>query len=315
MLWFMFTSLRILQRTSPVFLNSIAIEKYHASLGFSSSFRNSPNFCLASSPSRTQSSRKIRGSWCSIEETRPQIKTNESPPFPFPSGRSWDGRPVADSAVLHPHVDIAQKHWSKLLAPGDTVIDATAGNGHDTLQLVRMISWCGGGSLIAVDIQLSALEASKALLKEASNMTIIEESPMAWLLAPVTPTPPNAGAVVVTWHLGCHCDLIKSLAPRSVKLIVFNLGYLPGGDKSIVTLADTTVSTLKHASEVLESGGCLSVTCYPGHGEGEVEQQAVVDFASALPQQKFSSYWHQWINQRNKRTGKPAPSLVIVQRL
>jgi hypothetical protein len=235
--------------------------------------------------------------------------------FPFARERSWDGRPVADAAVLHPHVDIAQKHWSKILSSGDTVIDATAGNGHDTLNLVEQISWVGGGTLTACDIQLSAIEASKTLLKDRLKMKVIEESPSMWLCLPFQTQPKLSGSVVLHWHHGCHLDFIRSLPPTSVKLVVFNLGYLPGGDKSIVTLSDTTVSTLREATAVLEPGGCISVTCYPGHAEGESEERAVVSFASSLPQQTFSSYWHQWINQRNKRTGKPAPSLVLIQRL
>lgn len=136
-----------------------------------------------------------------------------------------------------------------------------------------------------------------------------------WLCLPYQTEPKLSGSVVLHWHHGCHLDLMRSLPPTSVKLVVFNLGYLPGGDKSIVTLSDTTVSTLREATAVLEPGGCISVTCYPGHAEGESEERAVVSFASSLPQQTFSSYWHQWINQRNKRTGKPAPSLVLIQRL
>jgi hypothetical protein len=236
-------------------------------------------------------------------------------PFPFPHDRSWDGRPVADSAVLHPHVDIAQKHWSKILSSGDSVIDATAGNGHDTLNLVEQISWVGGGTLTACDIQGSAIEASKALIKDRLKMTVVEESPTTWLCLPLQTQPTLSGSVLLNWHHGCHLDFIRSLPPTSIKLVVFNLGYLPGGDKSIVTLSDTTVSTLREATAVLEPGGCISITCYPGHAEGESEERAVVSFASSLPQQTFSSYWHQWINQRNKRTGKPAPSLVLIQRL
>ena len=236
-------------------------------------------------------------------------------PFPFPVGRSWDGRPVSDSAVLHPHIDIAQKHWGKLLKPGDIVMDATTGNGHDTLNLVRQISWFGGGILIACDIQPFAIDSSKGLLREQLDMTIHEENATRWTCIPNNLDRREAGSVILNWNVGCHLDLMKGQMPSTVKLVVFNLGYLPGGNKSITTLSSVTIATLQEATEVLEPGGCVSITCYPGHEEGEAEQQAVVSFAAALPQQRFSCYWHQWINQRNKRTGKPAPSLVLIQRL
>ena len=237
------------------------------------------------------------------------------PLFPFPSGRSWNGNAVADTAILHPHVDIAQKHWSKILSAGDVVIDATAGNGHDTLNLVRQISWVGGGMLTACDVQKSAIESSKALLRTQLLMQIIEENSNRWICIPLDKESQQSGSVILDWHLGCHLQLMRGLMRASIKLVVFNLGYLPGGDKSITTLSSVTIATLRESTEALEPGGTISVTCYPGHDEGKDEEQAVVSFAAALPQELFSSYWHQWINQRNKRTGKPAPSLVLIQRL
>jgi hypothetical protein len=260
-----------------------------------------------------QDTRLIR--MCSSDQTPSRVLKRDVEPFPFETGRSWDGRPVLDSAVLHPHKDIAQKHWSKTLVEGDHVVDATAGNGYDTLNLVRQISWIGGGILTACDIQDSAIEASKTLLREQLHMKIIEENTTRWICIPQDFERKASGSVILNWNSGCHLDFMKRQPQASVKLIVFNLGYLPGGDKSVTTLSSVTIATLLEATEVLEPGGCVSVTCYPGHEEGKAEEESVVSFAAALPQQRFSCYWHQWINQRNKRTGKPAPSLVLIQRL
>ena len=100
-----------------------------------------------------------------------------------------------------------------------------------------------------------------------------------------------------------------------MKLVVFNLGYLPGGDKTICTTGATTVAALEAAQRAVMVGGCLSVTVYPGHPEGEREEKAVLDLAAALPQGRWSVYHTQWLNQRNKRTGRRAPSVFLMQYL
>jgi hypothetical protein len=64
-----------------------------------------------------------------------------------------------------------------------------------------------------------------------------------------------------------------------------------------------------------QAGGCISATCYPGHEEGKLEEQGIFEDARGLPVEIWSCYVHQWINQRNKRTGKRAPSLVLYQRV
>jgi hypothetical protein len=125
---------------------------------------------------------------------------------------------------------------------------------------------------------------------------------------------PSAGVVTVRWALQSHLTLMKALAPRSVKVVVFNLGYLPGGDKSIVTVPEVTLATIGASRSALQEGGCISATCYPGHEEGQAEEAGILEDARSLPVEIWSCYLHQWLNQRNKKTGKRAPSLVLYQR-
>ena len=123
-----------------------------------------------------------------------------------------------------------------------------------------------------------------------------------------------AGALLP--RLGCHASLLESLAADSASLIVFNLGYLPGGDKSIVTTAKTTVRALRAAERAVRAGGCVSVTLYPGHEEGRAEEEEVLAHAAALDQGTWSVHFTQWLNQRSKRgRGIRAPSLVLLQRM
>ena len=238
-------------------------------------------------------------------------------------GRQWNGKPVLDTVVLHPHSDIAQPYWSSVMEAGDVVVDATCGNGWDSLYLLRALAAAGGSSLMTCDIQVLALENAKSLLaRELSALLDIDRSPEpggdVWVCRPneeFLQRHPAAGPVTLHWKLQSHLDLMKSQDESSIKVVVFNLGYLPGGDKNVVTVPEVTMATIEASRTALREGGCISVTCYPGHAEGRMEEEQVQADARRLPVEIWSCYLHQWINQRNKRTGKPAPSLVLYQRV
>jgi hypothetical protein len=123
------------------------------------------------------------------------------------------------------------------------------------------------------------------------------------------------GVLQVHWHRADHTVLLSGLEPSSVSLVVFNLGYLPGGNKEIVTGADGTVEALRAAERAVCAGGTCSATLYPGHPEGRLEEAAVLQHAADLPFGQWSVHYTQWLNQRNKKTGGRAPSLCLMQRL
>ena len=60
-------------------------------------------------------------------------------------GRQWNGKPVLDTVVLHPHSDVTQPYWASVMQAGDVLVDATCGNGWDTLFMVRALAAAGGG--------------------------------------------------------------------------------------------------------------------------------------------------------------------------
>lgn len=91
-------------------------------------------------------------------------------------------------------------------------------------------------------------------------------------------------------------------------LIVYNLGYLPGGDKTITTESSTTLESLQAAFPLIMPGGAISIACYPGHPSGKTEEENVMTFASSLDPQVWSCCHHRWLNRRN------APSLILIQR-
>jgi hypothetical protein len=76
-------------------------------------------------------------------------------------------------------------------------------------------------------------------------------------------------------HFIC-VDLINAFHPASVRVVVFNLGYLPGGDKAIVTEPEVTLATIRAAQTALHVGGCISCTSYPGHEAGRREEEQIL---------------------------------------
>lgn len=144
------------------------------------------------------------------------------------------------------------------VAEGHTVVDATAGNGHDTLLLARLVGI--SGIVHAFDVQPAALEATRRRL-EAENL-----APRARL------------------HLLDHAHMARVVA-GPVQAVMFNLGYLPGSDKKVVTRPDSTLRALTTALDLLAPGGVISVVTYSGHSGGDVEEQAVASWCRQLPAQ------------------------------
>ena len=156
---------------------------------------------------------------------------------------------------MKPHLEFAHSFWKTLLQPDDSAIDATAGNGHDTLFLSKLLP---RGKLYAVDIQETAIKKTRLRLEKEPSSCQVE-------------------------LLCCsHATFPDCIPYESVRLIVYNLGYLPGGDKGITTLAASTLTSLKNALPLIKTGGVISLTLYPGHPEGHYETQAVLAFAKNL---------------------------------
>jgi hypothetical protein len=196
--------------------------------------------------------------------------------------------------LFNSHLDLAHSYWKKILentSPhGRILIDATCGNGHDTAFLTRTALETPNQEntrILAMDKQPEALESTKKLLKE-----LLSEEQIAG----------------IEFHLGCHSSFPENLAPASVSLIVYNLGYLPGSDKTITTTLDTTLKSLQNALPLIRSGGLISITCYPGHKEGKEEEKHLLEFANSLAPSQWSCCHHRCLNR------KESPSLLLLQK-
>jgi len=151
-------------------------------------------------------------------------------------------------------VEFAHSKIRKILKSGDLAIDATAGNGHDTLFLAKQVG--KSGQIYTFDIQPTAIHSTVQRLKKAG-------------LDPIVKT-----------FLDSHTQIQKYIdqeATGNVSVAMFNLGYLPGGDHQVTTALTSTVAAILQCYEMIRPGGLISVIGYRGHCGGKEETNAVLD--------------------------------------
>jgi len=160
-------------------------------------------------------------------------------------------------------VEIARDRILKRLDFGDVAIDATAGNGNDTLWLANAVG--SQGHVYAFDIQKEAIELARKKLDRAGcskRVSLIHE---------------------------CHSRIQENI-PRNklAKAIVFNLGYLPKGEKSLITQSKTTIEALETSLNLLQPEGMLSIVAYPGHPGGKEETEALLDWYENIDTDQYT---------------------------
>lgn len=163
-------------------------------------------------------------------------------------------------ALIHkPHLtqqahDLIRSHFENLQWVPNIAIDATCGNGYDTLFLVSLAK-----HVSAFDIQKMALEQTRQRLMETKH-----------------------DSKVKLLHTG-HENISQHVSEK-VDCIMFNLGYLPKADKAITTKTETTLTALDASLKLLSvQHGLLSILCYPGHSEGKHETRAIKHWLKQLP--------------------------------
>lgn len=148
------------------------------------------------------------------------------------------------------------------LRPGALAIDATVGNGYDTSLLLELVA--PGGTVLGFDVQAEALEAARERAEKPAERG--ENT--------------AATEVRVHWIEQCHSKMAEEVralmgADACADAVVFNLGYLPGGDHACTTRRETTLAALDAAVDLLGPGALLSVLAYTGHAGGAEEARAV----------------------------------------
>ncbi len=187
-----------------------------------------------------------------------------------------------------PHLEYAKNYWKNFLDKTDTAIDATLGNGFDTLYLAKILIERNDqrGKLICFDIQKKAIESAKLLLRENlkkehfKNINILQKS---------------------------HEDLTKFIKEK-VNLIVYNLGYLPKSDKKITTNAETTISSIESGFKILAKKAAISIISYSGHSAGEKEEIALIEYLKKIDRNEYSVLHLRWLNKEK------APTLFWIEK-
>ena len=190
-------------------------------------------------------------------------------------------------SLFQSHISLAHKFWQEILTTGDKVLDATCGNGLDTLKLAQLVLKEMSGKIWAIDIQPKAITKTKELLSKNLSVDQLQN---------------------VYFQTGCHSSFPSEIRLEELKLVVYNLGYLPGSNKELTTKLNSTLQSISKALDLIKPGGAISITCYPGHGEGEKELTAILDFTAQLSQKQWYASHHLSLNR------KKAPSIVLIQK-
>jgi predicted methyltransferase len=183
--------------------------------------------------------------------------------------------------------EMAHRLVAAKLKAGEVAVDATAGNGHDTLLLAGIVGM--DGAVFAFDVQACALAVTGSRLMERGLDKAVSLCRAGHeKLAEVVP--------------GCHHGRVST--------VMFNLGYLPGGDKSRITQEATTLSAVEQALVLLKAGGLCTVVCYPGHPGGAQEAEAVSRFVENLDPDDYRVERHESENPLNN-----PPFLLAIEKV
>jgi hypothetical protein len=194
-----------------------------------------------------------------------------------------------------PLTTLAQSILAEHLRAGDLAIDATAGNGHDTEFLVKCVG--SGGCVWAFDIQTQAIAATEHRLTQL-RLTHSQEI--------------EGGIGDVKLIQRSHAEMAEVLPQEvvgQVSAVMFNLGYLPGGDKAVTTVAAETLAALAISLDVLAPRGLMTVMLYPGHPVGEIETRAVLEWSETL-----GDAWRAEV-MRSPESRPTSPVLLVVRRI
>lgn len=176
-------------------------------------------------------------------------------------------------------IQLSHELLTQRLSAGDTVVDATIGNGHDTVFLANLVGETG--SVLGFDVQQQAIESTGEKTKDLRQVQL--------------------------FHQG-H-EHIGSVYSGEIDAAIFNLGYLPGTDKQIVTQAETTITAIDAILTQLKPRGLICIILYTGHEGGNSEANTINEWAANLDQKEYTAITYQFINQKNN-----PPYLLAIER-
>lgn len=180
-------------------------------------------------------------------------------------------------------VEIAKGICKTKLSDGDTAVDCTMGNGNDTVFLCGLVG--EKGKVYAFDIQEEAVISTH---KRLGDVNFLQRSEL-----------------ILDGH-----ENVDKYIKESVKLVIFNLGYLPKGDHTITTKKETTIEAVQKCLCLLEPNGIILLVIYPGHEKGRLEKEALETFTSSLNQKEYNVVKLCFTNQINN-----PPELICIEKV
>ena len=166
--------------------------------------------------------------------------------------------------------------------PGAVAVDATMGNGQDTLWLCERAGETG--RVYAFDIQQAAVDRTRERLEAAGML--------------------ERARLNCTGH-----ERIAQVVPEPVDVVMFNLGWLPGAEHGVTTRTETTLRAVDAALSLLKPDGLMTVCVYPGHPEGARELEALLQWAGNLDPRRYDALVKCYLNQPND-----PPRMIAVKR-
>lgn len=184
--------------------------------------------------------------------------------------------------LLHRVLPFSKRLLTETVLAGETVVDATAGNGNDTEFLAKLVG--DSGSVVAFDIQQEALDATAERLGELNNH--------------------------VELILDSHAN-VDQYVKKPIGGAMFNLGYLPySNDLSVVTKPNSTIEAIHKLLGLLKKGGIITISVYDGHEGGPEERDALIAYVKSLHQGDVHVIRYELLNQRNN-----PPILVAIEKV
>ncbi len=163
----------------------------------------------------------------------------------------------------------------------DCCIDATAGNGNDTEFLCRMVG--EGGKVYAFDVQEEAIRQTRLRLE-------------------------NAGLTARASLIPDGHENMAKYVQEEASAVVFNFGYLPGGDHKVATRPETSLIAVEQGLGLLKKGGVMSLCIYSGGDTGYEEKEALLSYLKELDSKKWLVLVNSYYNRKND---PPLPVFVI----
>lgn len=178
--------------------------------------------------------------------------------------------------------DINKIYLEDIINSGDTVVDATMGNGHDTKYLAEAVG--SNGYVYSFDIQKSAIESTRKLLEKTNldkNVKLVYDG---------------------------HENILDYVS-EEISCVLFNLGYLPRANHDIITKPETTIKALAGSLQLLKPNGVVCIAIYTGHAGGLEERNAIYTFAKNLSQEEYNVLECKFLNQVNN-----PPQLIMIEK-